>query len=390
MKKLLIIMLLAFVATAVHSQEPNPKLRQLEQYLQEQGYGISHVQSSAIERGVTHHWRTLLNAYIIRPQSAIDSTKTEAENQRMVQQYDSTKTEAENQRMVQQYDSINRQHRQSMVNALDSIRLTFAQLGKDASESYLYEYHKNGTDTIKYSLAFQRDGDTLHSSRYGNSVYFSNASEAASFDYTRRDDSDGWGVTDWGNYNHFYSVPNGIAWEDMRPFDYMAYEKLIAPVLKSIKKLKGAKSYPIYWRHDEGFHDDVGTDGHLVSKITRQSDYTDKHYGLTTGTLNFIPRACEEEAKALYRQLDSLAYDYVEQHPEQYYRYNFTPGFSYRNLGEMVSGQDIEGDSSYSLSSSADDKGFYILTFTTKGELWIPREWRKLKSYINGELIFLK
>lgn len=374
MKKLLIIMLLAFVATAVHSQEPNPKLRQLEQYLQEQGYGISHVQSSAIERGVTHHWRTLLNAYIIRPQSAVDSTKTEAENQRM----------------VQQYDSINRQHRQSMVNALDSIRLTFAQLGKDASESYLYEYHKNGTDTIKYSLAFQRDGDTLHSSRYGNSVYFSNASEAASFDYTRRDDSDGWGVTDWGNYNHFYSVPNGIAWEDMRPFDYMAYEKLIAPVLKSIKKLKGAKSYPIYWRHDEGFHDDVGTDGHLVSKITRQSDYTEKHYGLATGTYYFIPKSCEAEAKALYKQLDSLTYDYVEHHPEQYYQYHFTSGFSYLNLKDLVGGHDVEGDMDYTLKTLADDKGFYILCISTKGELWIPRDWPKLKSYINGELIYRK
>lgn len=374
MKKLLIIMLLAFVATAVHSQEPNQQLRQLEKYLQEQGYDVSHVQSGGMKRGVTHHWRILLNTYIIHPQSAVDSTKTEAENQHM----------------VQQYDSINRQRRQSMVNAIDSIRLTFAQLGKDASESYLYEYHKNGTDTIKYSLAFQRNGDTLHSSRFGNSVYFSNASEAASFDYTRRDDSDGWGVTYWGNYNHLFSVPTDIELEGTRPFDYAAFEKRIAPVLKSVKKLKGTKSYPIYWRHDEGFDDDVGTDGNLISKTTRQSDYTDKHYGLTTGTLYFIPKTCEAEAKALYQQLDSLTYNYVEQHPEQYYLYHFTPGFSYRNLEEMVSGSDIEGDFSYSLQSSADDKGFYILSFTTKGELWIPREWRKLKSYINGELIYLK
>ena len=58
MKKLLIIMLLAFVATAVHSQESNQQLRQLEKYLQEQGFSVEHDQSSGHEeKGVTHRHR---------------------------------------------------------------------------------------------------------------------------------------------------------------------------------------------------------------------------------------------------------------------------------------------------------------------------------------------
>ncbi|MBQ3629235.1 MAG: hypothetical protein II947_09455 [Bacteroidaceae bacterium] len=371
MKKLLIIMLLAFVATAVHSQESNQQLRQLEKYLQEQGFNVGHVQSSGTEeKGVTHRFSAWLYVFGVNPESM----------------YDSKLTAEQNQQRVHVADSINKQRQKRMLDAVDSIRLCFARLGKDASESYLYEYHKNGMDTIKYSLSFKKDNDTLYSYRSGNTVYFHNAREAANFDYVRENRADGGSPSERGNYNHIYSVPNDIEWEGMRPFDHVAFEKRIAPVLKSVKKLKGTKAYPIYWRHDEGFDDNVGT-GNLISKTTRQSDYTDKHYGLTTGTFYFIPRACEEEAKALYRQLDSLAYDYVEQHPEQYYRYNFTPGFSYRNLKEMVSGSDIEGDSSYSLSSFADDTGFYILTFTTKGELWIPKDWQKLKSYINGELI---
>ena len=35
---------------------------------------------------------------------------------------------------------------------IDSIRNAFASARKDASESYMYEYHKDGTDSIKYSL----------------------------------------------------------------------------------------------------------------------------------------------------------------------------------------------------------------------------------------------
>ena len=375
MKKFFIVILLASVAIAARSQQSNTQLRQLEQYLQEQGYGVSHTQSTGTERGISHQWSALLNAYIIHPQSAIDSTMSEAALRRI----------------VHQYDSINHLRRQRLTQALDSIRTTFARLGKDASESYLYEYHKDGTDTIKYSLAFRRDDGALRTYRYNNSVYFNNAGEVALFDYTRRDDSDGWGATDWGYYSHLYTIGNDISWDDMQPFDHAAFEALIAPALKAAKKLKGAKAYPVYWRHDEGFNDDVGPNGNLVGKTVRQSDYgPNSHYGLTTGTLYFIPTQHEAEAKALYHQIDSLAHSYVDSHPEQYYTYTFSSDFRYGNLRDMVRGQDIKGDASYDLKTLADDAGFYILSINTKGELWIPRNWPRLKSYINGEMEYLK
>ena len=374
MKQLLTVILLAIVAIAARSQEPAPQLRQLEQHLQELGYNVSHTQSSGTERGITHQWSALLTAYIIHPQSAIDSTKSEAWNRRV----------------VEQYDSINRQRRQMMVHALDSIRLTFARLGRDASESYLYEYHKNGTDTIKYSLAFRRDNDTLQSFRIDNNVYFRNAIEVASFDYTHRNDNDDHGATDWGNYNHLYTIPSDITWNGMQPFDYAAFEALIAPALKAAKKLKGVKAYPVYWRHDEGFDDELGPEGNLISKTVRYNGNTSKHYGLTTGTCYFIPKQHEEEANALYLQLDSLAHDFVDRHPEQYYTYVFSSGFFQKKLLDMLMGLDIKGDSSYELKTLADDDGFYILSINTRGELWIPRDWPRLKSYVNGERVYLK
>ncbi len=374
MKKFFTVVLLASVAIAARSQQSNPQLRQLEQFIQEQGYAVSHTQSTGTERGIAHQWSALLSAYIIHPQSAIDSTMSEAALRRI----------------VHQYDSINHLRRQRLTQVLDSIRTTFARLGKDASESYLYEYHKDGTDTIKYSLAFRRDDGALRTYRYNNSVYFNNAGEVALFDYTRRDDSDGWGATDWGYFSHLYTIPNDT-WDDMQPFDHAAFEALIAPALKAAKKLKGAKAYPVYWRHDEGFNDDVGPNGNLVGKTVRQSDYGhNSHYGLTTGTLYFIPIQHEAEAKALYRQIDSLAHSYVDSHPEQYYTYTFSSDFRYGNLRDMVRGQDIKGDASYDLKTLADDTGFYILSINTKGELWIPRDWPRLKSYINGEMVYQK
>ena len=59
-------MLLAFVATAVHSQESNQRLRQLEKYLQEQGFSVGHVQSSGHEeKGVTHRFSAFLYVFLV-------------------------------------------------------------------------------------------------------------------------------------------------------------------------------------------------------------------------------------------------------------------------------------------------------------------------------------
>ena len=175
------------------------------------------------------------------------------------------------------------------------------------------------------------------------------------------------------------------------PFDINTFEALIQPSLIQLKKLKGAKTYPVYWRHDPGFDDDTVT-GNLVSKTIYESDDGDnKHTGLTTGTHYFIPLEYEAEAEALCWRLDSLAHDYVDRHPEQLYRYYFTSRFPNGKLKDIVQGPEYgRTPISYNLSCMRDGDGFHILSITTESELWIPREWPKLKSYINGEKTYLK
>ena len=94
---------------------------------------------------------------------------------------------------------------------------------------------------------------------------------------------------------------------------------------------------------------------------------------------------------ALCRCLDSLAHDYVDKHPEQLYRYYFTSSFPSGKLKDIVQGPEYSRDpKSYNLSCMRDGDGFHILSITTDSELWIPREWTKLKSWINGEKTYLK
>ena len=170
--------------TAKAQGQPNQRLQQLDEFLLQQGINVSHKQTNAIDGSITHQMNALPNLVNLNPSFSQDMS------------------EEEKQRLIHEYDSVNALRRQYFDNILDSIRITFAILGKEASENYMYEYHKNGVDTISYSLAFLSENDTLRPSRYNNLVIFGRAREAALFDYHE-------GYSEWfggtegiGNYNH--------------------------------------------------------------------------------------------------------------------------------------------------------------------------------------------
>ncbi|MBQ6964168.1 MAG: hypothetical protein IJP82_00565 [Bacteroidaceae bacterium] len=373
MKKLFTLVLLVAICLTAQGQQPNEQLRQLEDYFRQQGYRIRHTQSNFQgNEAVRHTFQVMLTENTFVPT------------------FVQVPSEEVRQMVLSKRDSVNAQRMKKLEQATDSIRTAFAMLGKQASESYMYEYHKEGVDTIKYSLAFRQDDDSLLTTRIKNNVYFSNAREVASFDYHQSYDSIHQGDIMLGNYIHWCDEPNGIAYDAMKPFDIAAFEVLIQPVLKPVKKLKGVKTYPVYWRHDKGFDDDI-VNGHLSHKTTRHSTYGDNsHTGLTTGTYYFIPAQYETEANTLYEQLDSIAYNYINRHPEQPYEYDFTKRIPVQNPADLLRGISYKDSDEYHLKWTRDDVGFHILFLTTQGELWIPRDWRKLKSYINGKLIYRK
>lgn len=282
-------------------------------------------------------------------------------------------------------DSMLPQRRQQLVSALDAIREAFTDLSKEESESHLYENHKNGADTIEYSVGFLAGRKSVPSSHDNRSQLFNSAREAANFTYKK--DADG---RDMGIYMHAYHENRGISWDDMKPFDIAAFEAHIQPAFASLKKLKGAYSCPIYWRHDEGFDDDVNHGLHVTFFYNGN-----KQPGLATGTRYFIPAQYKAEANALFRQLDALAYEYVSRHRDQVYEYRNKPEDPYYNIQETFSGEMVwthghQGSDNYALIYRREADGLHILSLTSKGEAWMPKEWAKLKSYTNGKKVYLK
>lgn len=369
MKKSLILLFLLPLSLCA---QPNARLQELEQALKEQGFNLSHTQRSA--RGIEQRWTS--NLYI--------SSLTANISKGMIEKMSAAELRAFRQRI----DSAETVKKQRTAEAVDLIRSTFSALAAEASESYMYEVHNKECDTIRLSMAW-RDGDLALGSWQGDGgMHYINAREAVSFSYHRPPGQD-WSS---GFYTHVYTAPYPEPMGDIKSFDGKAFQTAISPCLKRALKLKGAKKYPVYWRHDEGYKEEKSE---LIYKVTMQKDYADnKHTGLTTGNLYFIPKAYESEAHELLATLDSLSCDYVCRHYNQSYNYYYNPRFSLNNNTIIVSGsnwpdkQPVTMD--YLLSTYMDDDGYYFLSVTTEGEIWMPRDYPKLKSWINGERTYRK
>lgn len=377
MKKIIAIILLAVVSAAAYSQEPNKQLQQLVEYLKKLDMGVLGVhyeQTNYMPSGVQHKWH--VGFYETTQRILADESLSE-EKRKQYQAY---------------HDEFIAKRWRNVELAVDSVRLAFARLSKESSSSYLFENHRDSTDTIKYALAFTgSDGKVprfLENKKY-NQAQFYGAREAASFRYDRFFDTKRQFFVKKGSFEHVYVTDTGLSWEkDMKSFDTKAFQALIQPVIKRLLALKGAKALPVYWQHDVGYDDDIKEDG-LISKTVSRGGSVEGQ-GITTGTAYFIPDEYRTEAEALHKQLDSLALAYVNQHPEQPYHYSHSGSYWQRAFLQIVSGDGRDSDENYSLHSYYDKDGYYILSLTTKGDLWVPRDWPKLKSWINGEKVYLK
>lgn len=392
------------LATSVWGQNTNPRIRQLEDFLRRQPHGIEFTQRNdfSVWNYISYDWHAQLDAIGENKKKPVITAGMSRE---------------EKMKVGQQIDSINALTCQQLMDALDTIRLAFSSVRKEASESYMYEYHKEGNDSINYSVAFSHSDSPLETTPWGDYVH---AREALKFRCETSKSSkiygDGWwyrsdpetdslglAINGWyqgpfAHYYHYFEEPRGISKEDMRPFDIAAFEAHIQPALEPLKKLKGAKIYPVYWQHDEGY---VGTGNELLAGL--RFDYSHPA-GLTTGTYYFIP--VQHKAEPIFDRLDSLAHDYVNRHPEQPYTYHHIPiilrihpsGYIFHDVFYHKYGDIVEVDSDecdinstkYNLRCYQDDEGLHILSITTKGRLWIPKGFQKMKRWVNGKATYRK
>ena len=369
--------LIGLVALATTAFGQKQSLCQLDEYLQKQEhYSVAHFQSS-MRNSIHHTWRVYFSTDAMRLSDMTPEEKKE---------------------MTAKRDSVDAICQRQIPGDLETIRDIFANLRKETSANYMYEYHNNGADTCFYSLAFYDDDDKISSTKLGKYPNFVDWNEKALFEYRRGEvilktentPADTlkftMGPRALGEYYHVYSEPKSEPIEERKAFDIAAFKAVIQPTLESIKQLKGAKEYPVYWRHDTEYKDSLR--GGLMWENWRDSK---DHAGITTGTHYLIPAQCDKEGRALYQKLAAVAHDYVNNHPEQEYYYSYYNAFPAVNeLHYIIQTDCEEGEDDYYLGYYRDMAGLHIASVTTKGELWIPKDWTRLKSWVNGRKDYLK
>ncbi len=370
-KRYIFIFLLAW-ATTVFGQ--NPRLKQLEDCLHKQGYEIGYSQWNSASLSTIHNLTFTFGA---RGEEII------------------------NNQFYHVPDSIIPQRRQQLAIAIDSIHAAFTDLNKDEVESYLYRIRKDCADTIDYSIGFFEGRAKLETSHplAGNRVWFINAREQAYFSYYKN--CDDWDV---GNYHHQYQSDNGAV---RQTFDAPAFEAHIQPAFAVLKSLKGAAIYPVYWRYDKNYKESIA--GGRFQMILGHEDGSQT--GLVTGSHYFIPAQYKAETNALYQQLDSLTFDYLNRHPGQLHSYYTSSALPYATVStseyRTISAASFNSlhripliklqgraytinDDNYYFYFYMMEDGLHILSITSKGEGWMPKEWQKLKRWVNGKATYRK
>lgn len=262
-------------------------------------------------------------------------------------------------------------------------RQTFDKLMETAQESYHFEKHSDQTDTLLYSIALSGfGGDTLRSHPYGQrQIRYVNAQEDVTLRLTTTHDR--WGGGKWMQYSHQYLVPLP---EQTEPFFRTKLDvKEFDALLKKALKHRHVKLRPVHWEHDPSFSPDD-----FKNYISQGISSHNEGYGETTGTAYYIPASEKALAYELLNKVLCLTKTYVDAHPTNDYVFSISQKFD-NSMNFILSCQlnfygknESKHALDYALYAYKDKAGFYFLSIVTDGDLWIPRGWPRLKSWVNG------
>ena len=310
---------------------------------------------------------------------------------------------------------------------VDSIRVFLDGKARNSIESYRYENHSDMTDTITYSLALKGYGknneylldlgkayndnflwsgdyemlEQTHLATYpsrhqlqeikmllslkeSNRKMWFRTMKTCLFDYVN------------GNGNLLIlSTEENTAKSPYHNFHMESFDSLLA------KETKTAKAYPIKYKYDNpkdsaSKHQPVN----IIKNIKNDTDNTTYYHSLvfnrddigaseSTGMLYIISK---ENAKECYRTLLEKAKDYVNNHPEECCEIEMSNRhFSFSGLRSTTKYRiNHIALSDYVLAEMGKDGTLYILRLNVTGDYWIPKNWKQIKSAINGRVTLIK
>ena len=255
-----------------------------------------------------------------------------------------------------------------------------------SEESYHYESHVDGNDTIIYSICIKNGEDTVKAIKASNgSMIFPNALETVSLDFTTSKKACGKHVSGMEILSFYKNVY--LPERKSYLFEKEPYLKKIIPLLKH----KGIKSWKFTWAQGADF--DV--DANMGKEFLWGESVGFTNEGHTTGTMYFIPREKKELAEAIFTSIDSITLAHTDLHPEQRFSYEYNvpervlQNIEAKHITQMFNGRTGEEHVSTKVLLGATPEGYYIAVMDATNSLFVPHEWYKLKSFVDGKKKYL-
>lgn len=282
---------------------------------------------------------------------------------------------------------INQEHR-----AYEAVRNTCKALIDDARESYVWEYHHNGVDSVRYALVLgeYENGDTLKIYKYNRDIDYSNAPELITFRYnSNRWNSGGrWDAKGLGYFRYEYT-PDSVSMprKNFVPLNKEAYAKLLQPILKQ----KGITSRQFYVYHDSTY-------------IFKKEDYGKEEFVIRVNNLD-PKQPCSEtrgtaytmhsraQADSVLSQIKTVTLAFLENNPGVWFTFHPYTDYGYRKLSRLFKSEYLTRVPDFYniyLHCGVGEKEFNIIIVEGTGDMMIPSEWAILKSWKNGKVVYDK
>ena len=290
----------------------------------------------------------------------------------------------------EQIEAANERNRKVFDGIFGAIRHQLDSLMEFSEESYHFESHSHGTDTITYSLCLKNGEYSVAKIKANDgTMFYPEALETVFFNYTASPKACGKHIRGFGTleYNKRLPLPGGKSYY----FDKEPYLETIKPLLKQ----KGIKSWNFKWTQSDDYDIDSNRYQEFESS-ERVGSFGPKNAGQALGTMYFIPREQEALANAVFTSIDSTTLHYTEIHPEQMFRYSYhvkervIQYTESNNISGLFEGTTGKGNVSTRVLFGITPKGYYVAIADVENNFCIPKEWHVLKSFVDGKKEYVK
>lgn len=263
------------------------------------------------------------------------------------------------------------------------IRRRLFELMDEAPESYNYECHKDGNDTVITTMALK--GRAIFNSKIKEVV---SAKEFVSFK-TMKPEFDSDSTTYLAFFRYHLNLDKEIG---TSIFDIEGLKKKISPLIND----KSIKKHTFICKHDSTFNVDE------YRKNNEESFYsfeTSKSWGENKCTvLKFYD---ENSANDFLHKLMDCVHKHLEENPNQAYTMSLNEEFGYYTPKIILEGRQPtkfknndnyypEDENRFFINTCKDLDGFYILLYDVKGDVNFSHEWKTLKEFNNGKKTYYK